>query len=91
MLNAPFGINGLICLEDLLRVSHLRHDFHSSNLACSIRDVFHDYFEIDIGKCDANTVFGRMMFVQRMMFVHIMFIFQNYLILFVEISLIYLH
>ena len=47
-------------------VSHLRHDIYSSNLALSyVRIVFHDFYEIDIGKCDVDTVFGRTKFVQR--------------------------
>ena len=46
-------------------VPHIRYYFYSSNLADSVRDVFHDFYEIDIGKCDADSVFGRIKFFQR--------------------------
>ena len=32
---------------------------------CYVRDVFQDFFQMGIGKCGADAVFGRIKFLQR--------------------------
>ena len=46
-------------------VPHMKYDFCSSNLGRSVRNVFQDFYEIDIGKCYADTVFDGINFVKK--------------------------